>query len=239
MYRIGPHWRFRRPLISRAAVWVLLCCPPPGHLASFWSLDSGWPVRRYSLAPIMKLSLTRLLLPCLLTSSALAGPVGDWYVDGAVAGPGSGTLADPFASIGFAMAQPSTLSGDRVLVAGGVYVGETLDFLGKNLRLEAIDGIGTVTVQGPGMTIQDMAHAPGSGGRALVRVVSGEGAGTAIQSFRIVGGLGEDRGADGVGGAIYVNGSTLALEDCEIQGKADRWGGAVACLDGELNCVNT
>jgi hypothetical protein len=45
-----------------------------------------------------------------------------WHVDGSVPGPGSGSPGDPYASIRFALQQSTTVDGDTVLVAPGLYV---------------------------------------------------------------------------------------------------------------------
>ena len=61
------------------------------------------------------------VLALALTSAATAQTT--WYVDGAVAGPGTGTAADPYKSIQYALQQSSTVHGDTVLVAPGLYLG--------------------------------------------------------------------------------------------------------------------
>jgi len=65
-----------------------------------------------------------------------------WYVDVNGAPPGSGTQADPYTSIGYAVSRPTTLTGDTVLVAPGTYLG-------------AVSPSRAVTIQstgGPGVT---------------------------------------------------------------------------------------
>ncbi|MCP3917514.1 MAG: hypothetical protein GY711_18370 [bacterium] len=58
-----------------------------------------------------------------------------WYVDASNAAPGSGTQNDPYASLTFALAQPTTASGDTILVAAGAYANERVDFLGKDVAV--------------------------------------------------------------------------------------------------------
>jgi hypothetical protein len=45
-----------------------------------------------------------------------------WYVDASVAGAGTGAIGDPYRSIRYALQQPSTVAGDTLLVAPGLYV---------------------------------------------------------------------------------------------------------------------
>jgi hypothetical protein len=56
------------------------------------------------------------------TFLATAGAQTTWYVDGSVPGPGTGTAVDPYRSIHHASLQPTTVTGDTILVAPGVYV---------------------------------------------------------------------------------------------------------------------
>lgn len=60
------------------------------------------------------------ILATLLLAS-VAAPATTWYVDASAAAPGNGTLASPYASIAFALAQPTTVAGDTLLVAPGTY----------------------------------------------------------------------------------------------------------------------
>jgi len=58
-----------------------------------------------------------------------------WYVDAQAAPPGNGSSASPYASIQYALDQPTTVHGDLLLVAPGVYV-ENLA-LSKSVRIRA------------------------------------------------------------------------------------------------------
>ncbi len=62
-----------------------------------------------------------------------------WYVDASATPPGNGTPATPYASIQYAIDQPTTLSGDTLLVAPGQYV-ETIDTLLKGLTIRSSAG---------------------------------------------------------------------------------------------------
>ncbi len=89
-------------------------------------------------------------------------------------------------------------SGDTIRVAAGTCYG-SIDFVGKTVRIEARDGVGTTT----------LASSPGS---AAVSVKSGEGPGTALVGLRITGGGGL------VDSAIEVSLSTLLLQDVTVEG---------------------
>ncbi|MDF1839756.1 MAG: right-handed parallel beta-helix repeat-containing protein, partial [Planctomycetota bacterium] len=173
------------------------------------------------------------MLAILCALPILAAPQTQWFVDVSGTAPGSGTVVDPYTSIEFAIAQAATLPGDTILVAPGTYTGETIDFLGKELSIEASAGAGTVTVQGPYTSATD-SHAPGSGGQALIRVVSGEGSGTRIEGIDFTFGAGEDMGTESAGGVLYMVGSELELVDCVLDGYAHTLGGAVYCESSVL-----
>ncbi len=51
-----------------------------------------------------------------------------WYVDVNAAPPGSGTLANPYASIQYAITRNTTVTGDTILVAPGLYVENVADY---------------------------------------------------------------------------------------------------------------
>jgi hypothetical protein len=59
----------------------------------------------------------------LLLFAGAALPATTWYVDASAPAPGNGTLATPYASIVYALAQPTTVAGDTLLVAPGTYIG--------------------------------------------------------------------------------------------------------------------
>ena len=71
----------------------------------------------------MQRSLTRLLrVPAFLMLLAGAAPAQTtWYVDASNTPPGSGTPSDPYASLQHAVDQSTTVEGDTLLVAPGVY----------------------------------------------------------------------------------------------------------------------
>ncbi len=88
------------------------------------------------------------LLPVLtLIGSALAQST--WHVDAAGTAPGTGTQADPFTRIDYAVDQAAVLSGDTILIAPGDYVDEMIDPLGRDLVIEAVGGPQVTWISGP------------------------------------------------------------------------------------------
>jgi hypothetical protein len=148
-----------------------------------------------------------------------------WYVDVTASPPGNGTPQSPYAGLQHAIAQPSTLSGDRIVVAPGTYR-EALDFLGKRLVVRSSGGAGVTVLDGSGL------------GARIVRIASGEGAGTRLQGFTV-------RNAQSVvidGGAVLCQNSTVEIRDCTFLDnalapwEADR-GGAVAAVNATVDIV--
>jgi len=136
----------------------------------------------------------------LLTGPSTAETI--WHVDSSAPGPGSGTPEDPFASIQYAISRESTVDGDRLLVAPGVYL-ETIDYLGKTLHVSSSSG--------PALTVID-----GNGAGSVVTVASGEGIGTVLEGFTITGGSGKQIGGTLHGGGIYCVDSNPSVVGCWI-----------------------
>jgi hypothetical protein len=78
------------------------------------------------------LSVSSLLL------AGVASPATTWYVDASKPAPGNGTLASPYASIAYALAQPTTVNGDTLIVAPGAYFGPIS--LSKGVTVRSSDG---------------------------------------------------------------------------------------------------
>jgi hypothetical protein len=70
----------------------------------------------------------------LASATASAQAATTWYVDASAPAPGSGTLASPYASIAYALAQPTTVAGDTLQVAPGTYFGNVLLSKGVTVR---------------------------------------------------------------------------------------------------------
>lgn len=118
-----------------------------------------------------------------------------WYVDATGTPPGSGSQADPFTSVTFALAQSSVLAGDTILVEPGVYLDERVDFLGKDVLVQSTGGSAITALVGPGQ--QSPPNAP------VVRFANGEGRGHGLRASRSGGALESRFSVD-----VWVEGST-------------------------------
>ncbi|HIK59957.1 MAG TPA: hypothetical protein EYF98_04620, partial [Planctomycetes bacterium] len=77
--------------------------------------------------------LSRVLLALVLAAPSLAQTT--WYVDvNSPNDPGTGTAADPYRYIQYAIDQTTTVDGDRLLLAPGQYA-EDLTIVGKMLYI--------------------------------------------------------------------------------------------------------
>ena len=77
---------------------------------------------------------------CLLFAfAAVADAQTTWHVDVHGIPPGTGTLADPYTSIQYAISRPTTVHNDTVLVAPGDYV-ENVNTLNKQIKLRSSGG---------------------------------------------------------------------------------------------------
>ena len=123
-----------------------------------------------------------------------------WYVDASGTAPGSGTQADPYTSIQFAISQASTADGDTLVVLPGVYL-ENVGLQGKDLTLVGQDGPDVTSIDG------------GSSG-SVVTLVSGETA--TLEGFTITQGTGTPVGSNPRGGGIFCQGVSLTIQDCRI-----------------------
>ena len=169
-------------------------------------------------------------MPLTLTLLLLA-PQTTWSVDASGTPPGTGTPADPYTSITYALAQASTVSGDTVEVAPGTYPNERIDFLGKAVHL--------IGVAGPAQTVVlGMAPTPGLD-VSIIRCASGEGAGTVIEGLTLRDGFGSTltvapHGTARGGGAVFADGSSPRLKGCQFDGIAAVFGGAIFARDSRI-----
>lgn len=176
------------------------------------------------------LALVRALFVATMLPTAVPAQT-TWHVDAQGTPPGSGTAGDPYTSIQHAIAQPTTLDGDLVLVAAGTYV-ENLDFLGKEI---VVRGAGTV------QTIVD-----GNNVNPVARFTGGEGPAAALEDLTLRRGRGENwtpgfwRGGGVLaidssptlrrltvelcsaseGAGLYFAGSQSLVEDCLVRGNS-------------------
>ena len=136
-------------------------------------------------------SLTRTPLAALFATAICTAPAlaqSTWYVDAAGTPPGSGTPADPYTSIQFAVDQVATLPGDTLEIGAGTYVESVL--LHKQLTLRGTDG--------PAVTILR----PSAPGPVLLLDNAGM---TPIEGLTITG------ASDPLGDGISVKTATTAL----------------------------
>lgn len=158
------------------------------------------------------------------TSLGAARAQSTWYVDASATPPGVGTPVSPYASIQYAIQQPTTLSGDRVLVAPGTYA-ETVRFLGKELHVRSTSGAAATVIDVS--TLGDVG----------VRFVNGEGPGAILEGFTITG---ADPGF-GIGGGVVCSSSQAELRDCRIEScgglGSSLVGAGVAVVNGSLSLV--
>ncbi|QDV08926.1 hypothetical protein Poly30_44810 [Planctomycetes bacterium Poly30] len=141
-----------------------------------------------------------------------------WYVDAAAAGPGTGSQSDPYSSLQVAVGAASTVSGDSLLVATGIYL-ESLDLLGKDLL---IDGSSAAPLP--------VLDAGGVGSTLLLN--GGETAACTLRGLVVRGGAGTDRGGRTYGGGALIEGASPTLEQVRFETGSAESGGGVAVLSG-------
>ena len=118
------------------------------------------------------------------------------------------------ATIGDAIAAAS--SGDVIEVAAGTYT-EDIDFVGKDVTVVSIDGIGAATIAG-------------TGDGPVVTFVTSEGAGAVLDGFVITGG---DATGTYVGGGIHVDGADPTLRDLEVHDNVAWLGAGLLLAESE------
>lgn len=170
----------------------------------------------------MRLHSTALPLALILLSTAAAQTT--WYVDGSGTAPGDGSQASPYTSLQYALDQPSTVSGDVLLVATGRYL-ESVDFRGKSV---VVDGSAATP-----LPIVDAASA----GRALT-FVSGEGPTTLLRSVVVTGGLAAVTSVGGRGGGVLIDGASPRFEGVVFEANLGALGGGVAVRNGSPEFVD-
>lgn len=137
-----------------------------------------------------------------------------WHVDAAGVAPGTGTQLDPYTSLQYAIAQPTTTNGDTLLVAAGVYF-EHIDLLGKDLHI-AGEGAGQTFLDGSGAG-RVVQYSPGSTG--VLRDLTIQN-GWALQP-------GNDRG-----GGVWIRGGSPELRRVVIRDCVAQSGGGIAIDSG-------
>ncbi|MCY2959432.1 MAG: right-handed parallel beta-helix repeat-containing protein [Planctomycetota bacterium] len=163
------------------------------------------------------------LILALLASAPSAWSQTTWFVAAGGSNPGTGLPGDPYSSIQFALAAPTTAAGDTILVAPGTYL-ERLDFLGKDVRVAGVgDATRTLLV--------------GGAGGSVVTFRTGESAAAVLENFTIQGGLASGPVPDTRGGGIRIENASPTILRCEITGNRAHRGGGVAIENGSPTFV--
>jgi len=160
---------------------------------------------------MLRSSLASALLALL---APVAAAQSTWFVDLAGVAPGKGTAQDPYTSIQYAIAQPSTQSGDTLAIAAGVYF-EHLDLLGKDLELAG---------EGAGQTFLD-----GSGAGRVVRFSPGSDG--VLRDLTVRNGVALAPGDDH-GGGVLIEGGSPELRRVIVRDCLANFGSGVAVLGG-------
>ena len=184
---------------------------------------------------LLALTLTAALLaPAPVQDGAVGASV--WFVDATNSPPGTGTLADPFFSVSFAVGNQSVEPGDTILVAPGVYLNEEIDFAGKNLEVRSIDGPAHTRLIAPPQIFPFQPH-------AVVRAESGETR-VVLDGFTLSGGTGTYSFpcagfTERVGGAIAICGSVARIENCVFEDNESERGGSIFVRGGRLTLIDS
>lgn len=141
---------------------------------------------------------------------------------------GAGHAADYFVPGNFDTIQDAidfAQDGDAVLVAPGVFR-ESIDFKGKAIRVEAVFGTGSTTINATGL--QDSA--------VLCR--TNEGPGTVLKGFTITGGSGNPSlFGDPLGGGMFNFTSDPTVIDCVFTGNTSDGGGGMANIGSDPTII--
>lgn len=134
----------------------------------------------------------------LLSSTGWAGST--WFVDPNSAGPGDGSFANPYSSLQFALAQPTTVSGDTLEIFAGTFNENVVHPQGKDGIVFRAAGNGEVVINGMGQ------------GSCYRSVESGVNQITFEGDFRFRNGTGTPGSQGLAGGGIRVNRADLILD---------------------------
>ncbi|MEN6338346.1 MAG: right-handed parallel beta-helix repeat-containing protein [Phycisphaerales bacterium] len=111
-------------------------------------------------------------------------------------------------------------AGDEIAVAPGTYC-ESIDLLGKAIRLYSLAGADCTTIDGAGR-------------EHVVRCMNGEEPDTILEGFTITGG----NACDSSGGGLLTNGRPTVIR-CTFNHNSARFGGAIAGRAGIAHCLFT
>jgi hypothetical protein len=121
-------------------------------------------------------------------------------VDVAAPAPGIGTQANPYHSIQYAIAQPTTVGGDTLEVAPGTYM-ENVDYLGKAITVHGTAGAASTTID---------ANYSGN----VVSFINGEGPASVLDGLTVMHG-GNPAGTNG-GIGVNCPGCSPTIRNCTI-----------------------
>jgi len=156
--------------------------------------------------------LASLVVFCV--TSTLAAAQTTWYVDVNGTPPGSGTQADPYTSIQYAISRPTTSNGDTVRVLPGTYF-ENVDFLGKAITVASSAGSASTVID---------ANNVGS----VVTFANGEGPSSMLTGFTLQHGVGTGSVQDIYGGGVYCNGASPTLLQLDVHHNSAVRGGGMS-----------
>ncbi|MBK7878377.1 MAG: hypothetical protein IPJ77_22205 [Planctomycetes bacterium] len=153
----------------------------------------------------------------ILLAPSIAFAQSTWHVDASATPPGLGTIASPYSDLQYALAQPSTVSGDTLLVAPGTYTG-AFDFLGKDVLVQSTAGAATTILDGglpwPPVTPDFTSGTP------VVAFRNGEGPGAVLDGFTVQHGRGS-RTTTGLslarGSGVFVSGASPTLRNLVVR----------------------
>lgn len=148
-----------------------------------------------------------------IVSTSIAQAQTTWYVDVNGSAPGTGSPGDPYTSLQYAISRPTTVGGDTLLVAPGIYL-EHIDFLGKAIEVKSTAGAAT--------TILDGANTG-----SVVSFVTGETAGSILDGFTVRGGAGTGVLPDNSGGGVRCVGASPILKNLVVRANTSYLGAGV------------
>jgi len=112
----------------------------------------------------------------------------------------------------------AAVDGDEICVSPGTY-DESIDFLGKAVRLYSTGGPAVTTIDGRGEALH------------VVRCASGEGPETVLEGFSITGGVANGDPPDDSGGGMFVRYASPSIIDCAFVANAALEDGGGLYLD--------
>lgn len=171
----------------------------------------------------------RILVPLLLAAPALAQTT--WFVDASATPPGNGTPGSPYTSIQFALEQPTTVGGDTLSIAPGIYT-EHVEAFGKDVDLFAPGGP-QVTVLNGGLQISAQI-----GGPLTVTGLGFQDENVLLTQADVVlqGCWLTSIGNQATSASLVSFSSTLTLEDCIV---ANNPSGGLSLLQGTATVRDT